>query len=55
MKNNKVLDETKKLSEKYNKKEKVILEMFDIGIGNGYSIEETKDMIDEFEKSNNCY
>lgn len=50
-----VLDETKKLSKKYNKKEKVILKMFELGINNGCDVDEIKKMISEFEDNSNCY
>lgn len=53
--NNVVLDETKKLSKKYNKKEKVILKMFELGINNGCDVDEIKKMISEFEDNSNCY
>ena len=55
MYNDKVLAEAKKISKKYNKKEKVILEMFEIGENNGYSVDEIKTMIEEFENNDNCY
>ncbi len=55
MDNNVILEEAKKLSKKYNKKEKMFLEMLKIGIKEGYSIEDTKTIIDEFESKNNCY
>ena len=50
-----VLIEVKKLSKKYNKKEKIFLEMFKIGLNNGYSVNEIKTMIEEFENNDNCY
>ena len=53
--NNVVLDETKKLSKKHNKKEKVILKMFELGINNGCDVDEIKKMISEFEDNSNCY
>lgn len=55
MYNKEVLKEVKKLSKKYNKKEKMILEMFKIGLNNGYSVNEIKTMIEEFENNDNCY
>lgn len=55
MYNDKVLTEAKKLSKKYNKKEKVILGMFEIGINNGYNVEKIKTMIERFEENDNCY
>ena len=55
MNNNQILNESKKLSKKYNKKEKMFLKMFEMGINAGKSIEETKILIEEFENSNNCY
>ena len=55
MYNKEVLKEVKKISKKYNKKEKKILEMFKIGLNNGYSVNEIKTMIDEFENNDNCY
>ena len=53
--NNVVLDETKKISKKYNKKEKVILKMFELGINNGCGVDEIKKMVSEFEDNSNCY
>ena len=55
MYNDKVLAEAKKISKKYNRKENVILEMFEIGENNGYSVDEIKTMIEEFENNDNCY
>ena len=55
MYNKEVLIEVKKLSKKYNKKEKIFLEMFKIGLNNGYSVNEIKTMIEEFENNDNCY
>lgn len=55
MYNKEVLKEVKKLSKKYNKKEKMVLEMFKIGIKNGYSVNEIKTKIEEFENNDNCY
>lgn len=50
-----VLKEVKKLGKKYNKKEKMFLEMFKIGINNGYSVNEIKTMIEKFENDDDCY
>ena len=53
MYNKEVLIEVKKKKKK--KKEKIFLEMFKIGLNNGYSVNEIKTMIEEFENNDNCY
>ncbi len=55
MNNEKILSKVKRISKKYNIKRKIILKMFEIGIENGYSIDEVEILIEEFKNSNNCY
>lgn len=48
MNNNTILNVVKELSKKYNKKEKLILKMFEIGIKSGHNVKEIKTKIEEF-------
>lgn len=45
----------KELSQKYKRKEKIVLKMFQVGIECGYCINEIERMIAEFESNDNCY